>query len=263
MKIALLGCGNLVSAIFKGFYQKNPDYNFEILTYTPTHYRAEKLAKEIKGKAVENFQDLRDCDIFLFGFKPQNYSEAVLEYKKIIPAGKQIWSVLAGIDTEILGNDFPENSILRIMPSICAEVGESINLYTHSNKLDLKVFERIFSSVGYNYKTKNDDELDQLTGVSGSGPALLYYFFESLVDVLEKKNMEKLEIDKFIKTLCKGSVDLWLNKNTSLEDLRKSVTSKGGMTHEALKVFEDRGLFETSKLAVQAAYRRSKELKVE
>ncbi len=263
MKITLLGCGNLIQAIFLGCYQSKVLEDFEIYTYTPSKEKAKKLASKIEANFVNSLDNIPESEIFIFGFKPQNYQSALSDYQKIIPSGAEIWSVLAGIDLNRLENDFKDRKILRIMPSICAEINQSINLFFSNHLFSEEAFEKIFSSVGMNFKTVSEQSLEEMTAVTASGPALIYRFLESMKLNLIKQGVGERESEELIKYLLKGSADLLDFKKDDLSTLRSKVTSRGGMTFEALKSYENNHLDEITEGALRAAFLRSQEMKNE
>ncbi len=265
MKIALLGCGNLITSIFEGVAKHDmllKENTFS--TYTPSMTRAQNLADILQGKHVLSPESLESKDIYILGFKPQSYTAAMEQYKKIIPSGAQIWSVLAGINVDRLSKDFPDNPILRIMPNICSKVGQGINLYIHSKDFPergLEKFHQLFGAVGNSYLMNSDDELDFITGVSGCGPALIYNFLETLEKSLETTSLSKDDRKSIVINLAIGSIDLLANSSEGLEGLRRSVTSNKGVTHEALETYRERKLEGITLDAMKAAYKRSLELR--
>ncbi len=267
MKIVLLGCGNLITSIFEGISKHEnllKENNF--FTYTPSATRAKSLALTLNGQYVSSFDSLKDQDIYILGFKPQTYTEAILEYKSIIPDGAQVWSVLAGIGIDRMKVDFPNNHILRIMPNICSKVGKGINLYLSTEnfpKTGLEKFHQLFGAVGSSYLMSSDDELDYITGVSGSGPALIYNFLESLEASLEKSSLSHEDRKSIIANLASGSIALFEQSSDDLSTLRQNVTSKKGVTHEALETYRRANLESITLDAIKAAYRRSSELRSE
>jgi len=268
MKIVLLGCGNLITSIFEGVARdKSLLKQNSFFTYTPSSVRAIKLANILEGKHVESLDSLPSQDIYLFGFKPQAYSQAIVEYQKIIPAGAQIWSVLAGISCAQIEKDFPNNSILRIMPNICSKIAQGINLFLHTSNFPqkgLECFHQLFGSIGQSYKMSSDDELDFVTGVSGSGPALIFNFLHTLERSLDQSNLDKDQIKNIVLELALGSVNLYKeSKDEDLLSLKEKVTSKKGVTQRALEIYSKHKLDKITREAIEAAYTRSIELRSE
>lgn len=267
IKIGLLGCGNLVNAIIRGYVAKEPFHEFEFNCYTPSEKRAFNLAKDINGKFCNSKNDLKDLDIYLFGFKPQNYEEAKKTYAKIIPKGATIWSLLAGVSTEKIQEDFPFNHVLRIMPNTASYVQKGISLYHYKEDektpfpgKTLNAFKKIFEVVSNIYFIKTDDLIDRVTGVSASGPALLFEVAIQLSSKLIMYGIEKDDAQRIVKDLFIGTGKL-LEKDLDAKKLKEQVTSKKGVTYEALEVFRKNDLGDILHQAIDAAYKRSKELR--
>ena len=142
-KICFLGCGNMVSSLLE--VCRGVDSNFQFSFFTPSKEKARKLSGEHQGVFLESLSDIDTHDIFVFGFKPQQYLEAVKQYSTILPSKIEIWSLLAGTSLESIESDFPEAAVFRVMPNVCSSVGEGISLYTHSLNAETKYFLDFFS----------------------------------------------------------------------------------------------------------------------
>ncbi|MCB9093154.1 MAG: NAD(P)-binding domain-containing protein [Halobacteriovoraceae bacterium] len=258
-KIALLGCGNLVSAIILGFHSQNKNSSYQFYCYTPSGTKAKRLAEEVGGIFVSEISELQEMDVYVFGFKPQNYRNAVIQYKDVISPGATVWSLLAGIPMQSLERDFPENGIIRIMPNTPSLKNLGVSLFIKNAKVSRENqndFEKIMGSVSSLYPMKNDEQLDQIMGVSASGPALVFEFIKVLASIIENAGFDGVESEKIVVEMFKGSMSLVENK-TSIQELQNSVTSRGGVTFEALKSLESQNFQSVMEAAIQAAYQRA------
>ena len=104
--------------------------------------------------------------------------------------------------------------------------------------------------------------MDAVTAISGSGPAYFFYFMDLLAQAGIRQGLSPEAATKLAIATCEGSAALALaNQNTSLEQLRKNVTSPGGTTAAALEVFQkDDSLQKLIASAVGAAVKRAQEL---
>jgi pyrroline-5-carboxylate reductase len=192
-------------------------------------------------------------------------------FPQTIKGVKLIMSIAAGISMEqIEGHLYPpldENSkgllpIVRVMPNTPALVlagmaGMSGNRY--AKETDLNQARQIMEAVG-KVITFEEEDLDAVTALSGSGPAYVYYFIESMVEAgaelgLRPSHALKLTVETII-----GAARLLQETGEPVASLRKKVTSKGGTTEAALNVLERNRVKEHLIEAVRAAARRSKEL---
>jgi pyrroline-5-carboxylate reductase len=257
MKIGFFGCGNMGSALAKGFKKNSP--GIEQYFYTPTSSKAQELAQLVGGHVVANLEDMpKNLDWYILAFKPQSLIDFNFEF----PKNAKVLSVLAGTGIESLEKKFKITQFARLMPNTPSSIGEGANLlYSSFEMHDLQV---LLNSLGKLFIMKSEAELDAITAFSGSGPALIFEFarvFEKHMGLLAKGNPDAREI---IAQTFLGSAKLMDNaiKNgVDFETLREQVTSKKGVTHEALQIMERNGLENIMGGAFEAAHKRTLELK--
>jgi len=106
-----------------------------------------------------------------------------------------------------------------------------------------------------------DEKLvDAVTAVSGSGPAYFFYMIEALTEAAKKLRLDSDTASKLVAKTALGSAKVLNALKESPAQLRRRVTSKGGTTEAAMKVFEQKNLRKIIAEAVAAACKRSKEL---
>ena len=123
-----------------------------------------------------------------------------------------------------------------------------------------KQAESILGAVGEVVWVAEERLLDPVTAVSASGPAYVFWFIEQLAASAEKLGLEKETALKLAMHTVLGAAKLAASSSESPASLRKNVTSKGGTTEAALKVFDEEKLAERFARAVEAASRRATEL---
>ncbi len=260
MKIGVFGCGNMMSAVVKGIYIKNNKLDF--YTYTPSQTRAKELAQAVEGSFVESLADFPECDIYFVGCKPQQVkalSESVNLENKIIV------SILAGTSVSRLEHLFKTKQIIRLMPNTPCLVGEGITLYYQTSSIPVKLGHQIKSnldSLGMLLALENESSLDELTTITGSGPALVYYFFQGLVEKATSLGLSREESNQILNQLLAGSSKLISSseeKPNFIDQINK-VTSKGGVTLAALEVLEQSKLHNSISDAIDSGIKRNEEL---
>ena len=93
MKIGIIGCGNMATALMTKIAASSNDYEF--YTYSPSGVSAKKLANSIDGIQALELNDLAFCDLFLIACKPQQVSDLATNCNAMLK-GKKIISILAG-----------------------------------------------------------------------------------------------------------------------------------------------------------------------
>ena len=148
------------------------------------------------------------------------------------------------------------------MPNMAALVKQGISVLCYDQCVtsqDKHLAREVFKTIGDVIEVL-ESHMDAVTAISGSGPAYFFY----LTEILEKTAMD-MGIDKetakilAVKTVF-GSALLLKDGQSSAEDLRKRVTSKGGTTEAAFKVFQDKKLADILREGIQRARERAKEL---
>ncbi|EQC48051.1 pyrroline-5-carboxylate reductase [Bacteriovorax sp. Seq25_V] len=263
MKILILGAGNMVEAFFGRSVESFT--SDEISITSPSNTSSRDFAKNY-GINFINFENAFDVeyDAYILGMKPQVLLEQAKFFGEKIPKGKLIISILAGVDVNKLQGIFSTSQVIRLMPNTPSAVSMGVcPVYATSStdELFLDYFAKSLQNTGLIFFVDNEDKLDKITPYSGSGPA---YFFEIARIYTEKLISEGIPADlarEAIAMTMKGSAELILQSNKSLDTLRDNVTSKKGVTYEALAEMKENKLELILNSAIDRAHRRVTELK--
>ena len=165
-----------------------------------------------------------------------------------------VLSIMAGITIEKIQNLLNHRLVVRAMPNSPTLLGMGITGYTAAEGISfsqLISIERLLNSTGRSVYLENEDLLNGVTALSGSGPAYFYYIIDAMikagVDMGIDENLSKL----FVKQTMLGAYHLINNSEKSLEELIKDVASKGGTTEAALRTFEENSFKEILKDGIQ------------
>lgn len=261
LRIGVFGCGNMGKALVLGMSAGLP--NAEFFLFTPSQTRAQDLALLVNGKAVIDISDMpRNLDWYLLAFKPQMLEEFQFNFT---PDSKII-SILAGVKTSQLMSKFNVLKLARLMPNTPSAINLGANLLyfnehlIHDEKDELKT---LLSSTGSIFQMDLEKDLDLSTAFSGSGPALIFELARIFESELTRMTEGRVPAKEIVSQTFFGSSALMhadQNKAISFEELRNQVTSKKGVTQEALVVLKDNHLQEIFSSAFEAAYKRTLEL---
>jgi pyrroline-5-carboxylate reductase len=275
-KIGFIGAGNMGEAMINGLIRSRLCEPEEIWASDVREARLLQL-KDARGinVTVHNAEVFDEVDILILAVKPQHMDEVLTNLSRSLPGTikgvKLIISIAAGFSIkQIEGHLYPpldQNTkgllpIVRVMPNTPALVlagmaGMSGNRF--AKEADLNQARTIMEAVGKVIIFEEAD-LDAVTAVSGSGPAYVFYFIESLVEAGAELGLRPSHaLDLAVETV-KGAAVLLQETGEPVVSLRKMVTSKGGTTEAALEVLERERVKEHIIEAVRAAARRSKEL---
>jgi pyrroline-5-carboxylate reductase len=199
----------------------------------------------------------------IISVKPKDVQAVLNDITGKIGKGKLVISIAAAISTKYiekkLGSSLP---VIRFMPNTPALIRSGVLAFCRGRKAtprNVKAALKIFSSLGRTIEVK-ESEMDTVTAVSGSGPAYLFYFAEALRDAAIKNGLKKAAAEVLAYETILGAAKMILSSDEAPEILRERVTSPGGTTLEAIRVFEKSCMKNIIKNAVKAAKGRSKEL---
>jgi pyrroline-5-carboxylate reductase len=204
-----------------------------------------------------NIKDVEKSDFIILAVKPQDAKEAINEIKNHINKKTILISIMAGFSIKKINELSNHKKIVRIMPNLGLAVGEGITVWKKSglSKEENKKIKDLTNKISENFEVKNEDTINKITAISGSGPAYFFILAESLLNACKNIKLNKKESIKLItKTFSSAAI---LGKDGNYTELIKKVASKGGTTEAALKVLK---LNHITKKAVIAAYNRAKEL---
>ena len=209
-------------------------------------------------KTAEKY--IKGSDFIILAVKPYDASEALRKIKNHIKQNTIIISIMAGMSIKKLVRLSAHKKIIRIMPNLGLSVGEGIAVWKAAglSKMELKKVKLFIGKITDNFEVKNEDMINKVTAVSGSGPAYFFTLAESMLRAAIKLGLKKNEGRKLVeKTFSAAEA---LAKNADYSTLVKKVASKGGTTEAALKVFNKEKFAKTVERAVNSAYKRAKEI---
>ncbi len=263
-KTGFLGAGNMATALIKGLIESGV-YDADKLSASDKSEEAlERVSKQFGVECFSsNGEMVRKSSVLVLSVKPQNIKEVLEDVREDIREDHLVISIAAGIPLKminhILKKDIP---LIRVMPNTPALVQKGISALAGGEFVTpdhMAIARAIFNAVGDTVEVE-ENMMDAVTALSGSGPGYVFRVMECMVDAgtavgLERDTSLKLVIQTFL-----GAAYLAKESEHSLSRLREMVTSPGGTTAAGLSVFNSMGLEEMTKNAVEAACKRSVEL---
>jgi pyrroline-5-carboxylate reductase len=275
-KVGFIGSGNMGEAMINGLIKSSLCKARQIWASDIREARLRQLEDAYQiNTTTDNSEIFEQVDVVILAVKPQHMDEVLDGLSRTFPQTirglKLIISIAAGFPIkrieEHLYPSLDQNSkgllpIIRVMPNTPALVlagmaGMSGNRYAKES--DLSIARMILEAIGKVIEFEEED-LDAVTALSGSGPAYIFYVIESLVEVGARLGLRPSHALTLTLETIKGSVKLLEETGETAVSLRKNVTSKGGTTEAAINVLDRHKVKGHLRDAVQAAARRSKEL---
>ncbi len=244
--ILFVGAGNMGQAIIGGLVDSGLYSNSSITIYEIN----QEINNNVKIKfGVSSLDDLQtintDYSIVIFAIKPQVFKQLdknndLINYLSKLNSDTIFVSIMAGMKisdiTDKLGN---HRKIVRTMPNTPALIRESItgiSFNPNINEKDKQTVVDIFKSIGET-EIFTENQLNAVTGLSGSGPAFVFAFIEALTQGGVYCGLTKNTAEKLAVQTVKGA-SMMLNGTETIENLRHAVTSPGGTTIEGLFTLE-------------------------
>jgi len=262
-KIGFIGGGNMAEAFIKGLLGGGLPADM-IFVAEPNDLRRAFLAERYAvATRIENREVVAAADCVVLAFKPQIVGEVLTEIASAFVGDKLLISILAGVSTRTLEGFFDgEPRIVRAMPNTPALVGQGaagLCAGRFASREELAIARKLFETVG-TVQMVSEEQMDAVTGLSGSGPAFVYTFIEALADGGVQEGLRRDVAQALAVQTVLGAAMLVKETGEHPALLRDKVCSPGGTTIAAIRVLEERGLRATMMEAVSSATRRSKEL---
>ena len=221
--------------------------------------RGEVISQELPGVLVGD--EVAPAEGAVLALKPAD-AQVACEIA-VLSGSRRVLSIMAGVTTSALESWLGvDAAVVRAMPNTPALVGagaSGLASGSRANDEDLDWAESILASVGMVVRVE-EDSLDAVTGLSGSGPGYLFMVVEALAGAGEAAGLSREVSRALARQTVVGAGRLLADSKDEPESLRAHVTSPGGTTAAGLAALEAGGLFELFRDAVGAAARRSAEL---
>lgn len=209
----------------------------------------------------KNTSGIKKSDFIILAVKPQDAQEAIKQLIKYELNEKTILiSIMAGFSIKKLLRFSGHKKIVRMMPNLGISVGAGIAVWKKIglSKSETKKTKNFINKITENFEVKDENTINKVTAISGSGPAYFFLLADCLIKASENLGFTKNESQKLIeKTFLASAI---LGKDSDYSALVKKVASKGGTTEAALKIFKNKNFDKIVSKAVLAAYKRAKEL---
>jgi len=245
-QITIIGFGTMGKAIGKALAKHR---TFRVIGIDKINSNSKLTEKNIK-----------QSDFIILAIKPQDAKVAIEKYKIFFNKKSILISIMAGVSIKNLATLSGHKKIIRMMPNLGLSVNEGIAVWRASglSKEEVKNAKKLIDKISVNFEVKNEDTINKITAISGSGPAYFFLLANCMQEACTKlglnKNQSKLLVQKTF------SASALLGKEGAYSELINKIASKKGTTEAALEIFKKNRIEEIVFQAVAAAYHRAKEL---
>jgi pyrroline-5-carboxylate reductase len=268
--IAFLGAGSMGSSILRGLLADGAfaDADIRVTNRTDASTAAHSWPASVSSLSLEsdpraNLRAVDGADIVIVGVKPGMVADLLREIGPALAPGVVVVSVAAAVSIAAMEATLPSGTaVVRSMPNTPTEVGLGVTALSpgqHVDDAQLARVSALFGAVGLALVVP-EDRMEGVTGVSGSGPAYVYYMVESFIRGAEAQGFSPEEAEQLVVQTFSGALEMLRISGKSAEQLRREVTSPKGTTERAIAVLQDADLPGVLTDAVEASAARSREM---
>lgn len=266
-----IGFGNMGRPLLKPFVEAFCSVGCDLsLDLLDLHASEVDIAPLMAG-SVDNGQkeprlDIRICrtisddcyDFVFFAVKPQVYRSQFAKMK--LSSECTVFSCMAGISTDLLCEDLGVENVLRCMPNLAIQNGDGFVGYFRRQARGEIVdqFISALNKISSCLEVRDEELLNNITALMGSGPALVATFIQACVRFAVDSGFARIDAEEMIKNLVSST--LTLLRAQSPDELCAKVASKGGTTEAMLQRAEDEHLIDVVNGCFEVALKRAGEL---
>ncbi|MCQ4085757.1 pyrroline-5-carboxylate reductase [Saccharibacillus sp. JS10] len=268
-RICFFGAGSMAEAVARGLVEGSV-VSPESITFLNRSDQAkldglkQRYGTPGTNDPAEKEQVLRDSSIVILAMKPKDAAEALNQLGTLIQPQTVVVSMIAGLSIAtlrgLLGQ--PQQPIVRTMPNTSSGIGLGVTGMSYSEGLssEQKQTSRLlFEAVGIVVETE-ESKIDALTGISGSGPAYVYYMMEALIEAAKLGGMTAEQArDMTIQTVL-GAAEMVRQTGEEPAELRRKVTSPNGATQAAIAKLDESDFYGAVVRAAARCSERSAEM---
>jgi len=264
--IAILGAGHMGGAIARGLVHSGIELAGVRVTTASLQSAKALAATGIEAQSLEenplaNQWATEGAEIVVLGVKPRYVLDLLGEVAPFAPNQAMMVSVAAGITLTQMATRWP-GAVVRTMPNTPAEIGKGVTGVAFGpavSPAQQAQVRTLFGAIG-EVLVVGEDSMNSLSAFSGSGPAFVYFFIERFIEVALEHGFSDQEAQRMVLGTVHGALELLARSGSTPEQLREAVTSPGGSTEAALKVFREADLAAIIRTATDHAIRRAGEL---
>lgn len=264
MKVLVIGAGNMGLTYSEGMAASPLLNRRKLMIHDVSAETSTRLKKEPLFDVYDNIEDcLPHADIVFLAVKPYHCDELFENIKGMVNDQQIFVSLMAGVKIDTVKDLLKVKKVIRTMPNLPAKVGKGVTSFTESpevSRVELLMIRNLLDTTGESIHVDTEEFIDKSTGISGSGPAYVFYFMQSMMEAALKMGFSKNDSKVLVSHTFEGAIELFNQSDLTPESWMDKVASKGGTTRAALDSMEDNNVNELIKDAANAAFNRAVEL---
>jgi len=262
-QLGVIGAGNMAEALLRGVTGSGLLAGGDIVASDPVEQRRGKLSDELGIACTADNLVPAGCGRVVLAVKPQVMGAVLDEIAGVVREDATVVSIAAGIKAGFVDSALNgRGRIVRVMPNTPMLAGAGISALAAGPRAtddDMKWTETLLAASG-SAVVVQEQMMDAVTAVSGSGPAYFCYLVEAMIAAGVAEGLSHDVAAELARQTCAGTGKLMVQSGDAPEVLRARVTSPGGTTQRAVETLDAAGVKESLTTAVRAAAQRSREL---
>ena len=264
MKVLVLDAGNMGLTYAEGMANSPFLNKRKLMIFDVSPQKTEALSTMAQFDAYDSIEEcVPQADVIFIAVKPYHSQSLFDSIKPYINQDQLFVSLMAGVTINTIQEGLGVKKVIRTMPNLPAKVGKGVTSFTESkevSRVELLTVRSLLDTTGESIHVETEQFIDASTGISGSGPAYVFYFMQSMLEAALKMGFSPNDSKVLVSQTFEGAVKLFNESNLTPEKWIDRVASKGGTTRAALDSMEDNNVKELIKEAAYAAFDRATEL---
>lgn len=259
MSLLMIGCGKMGGALL-GRWATQLDHQITIVDPALTSAPATvTLCADIKALGEKRF------DIIIVAIKPQLIEVVLPAYAAHLADNGCVISIAAGYAVASIEKTIGPLPVIRVMPNLPAQIGRGVSALYANDRCTAEHIawaSGLTDAAGHTLLVDTEDAIDKVTAVAGSGPGYAFEIARCWINAAETLGFSAAEARDLVLNTLVGSIEMAIQSDQSMDDLRESVTSKNGTTEAGLKILrKDKAIDALFNETIKAAYERAIELR--
>lgn len=264
MKILVIGAGNMGMTYIDAFINSHIVKPEELMVLEKSYFVKHNNLKDKNIREIHSDPSIvKQAELIIIAVKPQDSTDLFKHIKPFISDNHLVLSIMAGITIKTIKDHLKVSKVIRAMPNLPAQIGVGMTAFTSTDavsKSEEQTIQNLLQTTGKAIYVKNEQLINAVTAISGSGPAYVYYMMEALMRAAQDMGLSGSVAELMVEQTFSGALDLLKVNTYDCKTWIEKVASKGGTTEAALKSFEANQLDSAIIDGAKAAFNRAEEL---
>lgn len=264
MKVLVIGAGNMGLTYAESMANSPLLTKHKLRIFDTDPKKIETLKQQSQFQVYDTLDDcLPKSDLIFIAVKPYHSADLFKIMTPMLNDDQIFVSLMAGVTIETIQQQLGKSKVVRTMPNLPAQVGKGVTSYTASesvSRVELLMVRNLLDTTGTSIHVNTEKFIDASTGISGSGPAYVFYFMQSMLDAALKMGFSAYDSKVLVSNTFEGAIELFNQNDMSPKSWIEKVASKGGTTQAAIDSMDDNNVKQLIQDAAYAAFDRAVEL---